>query len=73
MSNKINDDIMELLSEYWEGNIISEEEFERGKLDLEYAAELIRSNAKDYDIWCDEGEATRRSDEQDYRSAISPL
>lgn len=70
MSTKQNDDIMELLSDYWEGNIISEEEFEKGKLDLEYAAELTRVYSKDYDIWCDEGEATRKSDDHDYHQAI---
>lgn len=62
MSTKTNDDILELLNDYWEGNIISEEEFEKGKLDLEYAHELISVYAKDYDMWCDEGELTRKGD-----------
>ena len=73
MSTKQNDDIMEPLNDYWEGNIISEEEFEKGKLDLEYAAELISVYAKDYNIWCDEGELIAQSDRDDYNSAVSPI
>ena len=73
MSTKENDELLELLADYHEGNIIDDEEWDKSKNDPELAYELIQRYAKDYDTWCQEGELTRKSDEQDYQSSINPL
>ena len=70
MSNTQNDKIWELLADYYEGNVIDEQEYEAGKKDIEIASELISRYSRDYELWCEDGEFTRLSDEQDYQQAI---